>query len=158
ARMTQMLRMNRCRFKRARGRRSGTLPWSRAMQIVSCYEAPERARRRSNITTASKDAIPFLSAAELLARYRRKELSPVEVMRAVLDRIDRHNGAVNAWCHLDAEGALRSAKDSEARWLAGTPKGLADGVPVGIKDNILVAGMPARFGSRLTSSDPAPHD
>jgi len=119
---------------------------------------PGRVRRRSNITTASTDAVAFLSAAELHARYRRRELSPVEVMRAVLDRIDRHNGAVNAWCHLDAEGALRGARESEARWMAGTPKGLADGVPVGIKDNILVAGMPARFGSRLTSSDPAPHD
>src|SRR5256885_14242535 len=113
----------------------------------------------SNITNApSKDAVAFLSAAELVGRFRRKELSPVEVMRAVLDRIDRHNSTVNAWCHLDAEGALRSAQESEARWLAGAPKGIADGVPVGIKDNILVAGMPARFGSRLTSSDPAPHD
>ena len=75
----------------------------------------------SNITNApSKDAVAFLSASDLLSRFRRKELSPVEVMRAVLDRIDRHNSAVNAWCHLDAEGALRSAKDSEARWMAGT--------------------------------------
>src|SRR5262249_21756099 len=83
---------------------------------------------------------------------------PVEVVDAVLDRIDRFNGAVNAYCHIDAEGARASAKESEARWLAGTPKGMADGVPVGIKDNILGAGMPARFGSRLTSDEPAMHD
>jgi Asp-tRNA(Asn)/Glu-tRNA(Gln) amidotransferase A subunit family amidase len=49
--------------------------------------------------------IAFLSAAELLGRYRRKELSPVEVVRAVLDRIDRYNGTVNAYCHVDA-GAI----------------------------------------------------
>ena len=37
--------------------------------------------------------------------------------------------------------------------MAGAPKGLADGVPLGVKDNIAVAGMPGRFGSRLTSTD-----
>ena len=77
---------------------------------------------------------------------------------AVLDRIDRHNGVVNAWCCVDAEGALERARESEARWMAGAPRGLFDGVPVGIKDNLLVAGMPARFGSRLTSDAPSTQD
>jgi aspartyl-tRNA(Asn)/glutamyl-tRNA(Gln) amidotransferase subunit A len=99
-----------------------------------------------------------LPVAELLARYRRKALSPVEVVRAVLDQIDRYNGIVNAYCYVDTDGALKRARDSEARWMAGAPKGLVDGVPVGIKDNILVAGMPARFGSRLTSEMPSAHD
>jgi len=76
----------------------------------------------------------------------------------VLERIERYNGIVNAFCHLDAEGALRLARDSEARWRAGAPRGTADGIPVGVKDNILVAGMPARFGSTLTPVTPAPHD
>ena len=56
----------------------------------------------------------------------------------MLDRIDRHNRTVNAYCHVDAEGALKSARESEARWLAGAPTGMLDGVPIGIKDNILV--------------------
>jgi len=99
-----------------------------------------------------------LSVAELLARYRRKDLSPVEMVDAVLDQVDRHNGVVNAYCWLDREGARRSARDAEARWMAGAPRGLIDGVPVGIKDNILVAGMPARFGSRLTPDEPSTHD
>ena len=96
--------------------------------------------------------------AELLSRYRRKELSPVEMVRAVLDRVDRHNGVVNAWCCVDAERALKRAKESETRWMAGAPRGLLDGIPVGIKDNLLVAGMPARFGSRLTSDAPSKED
>jgi aspartyl-tRNA(Asn)/glutamyl-tRNA(Gln) amidotransferase subunit A len=99
-----------------------------------------------------------LSVAELLSRYQRKDLSPVEMLRAVLDQIDRHNGVVNAYCWVDRDGAMRSARDSEARWMAGVPRGLIDGVPVGIKDNLLVAGMPARFGSKLTSEAPATHD
>ena len=82
----------------------------------------------------------------------------MEVVRAVLDRIDRHDGAVNAFCWVDRDGALASASASEARWRAGTPRGLIDGVPVGIKDNLLVAGMPARFGSKLTPAAPAGHD
>src|SRR5258708_6461444 len=94
------------------------------------------------ITKAPKDATAFLSVAELLARYRRKDLSPVEMVRAVLDQIDRHNSVVNAYCWVDRDTALRSAKDSEARWMAGAPRGLLDGVPAGIKDNVLVAGMP----------------
>jgi aspartyl-tRNA(Asn)/glutamyl-tRNA(Gln) amidotransferase subunit A len=102
--------------------------------------------------------IAFLSVSELLARYRRKIISPVDAVRAVLDRLDRYNGIANAYCHVDAECVLQRARESEARWMAGAPKGLIDGVPVGIKDNILVAGMPARFGSRLTSAEPAVHD
>jgi aspartyl-tRNA(Asn)/glutamyl-tRNA(Gln) amidotransferase subunit A len=96
----------------------------------------------------------LLSATELIALYRRKALSPVEATSAALARIERHNGVVNAWCHVDPDGALAAAQASEARWRAGAPVGLLDGVPTGIKDNVLVAGMPARFGSRLTSPDP----
>src|SRR5882672_9039879 len=110
------------------------------------------------MAAAPEDAVAFLSAAELTARYRSKELSPVEVARAVLDRVDRHNVTVNAYCHVDAAGALRSARESEARWMAGIPAGMLDGVPIGIKDNILVGGMPTRFGSRLTSGAPSAHD
>jgi aspartyl-tRNA(Asn)/glutamyl-tRNA(Gln) amidotransferase subunit A len=96
----------------------------------------------------------LLSATELVAAYRAKKLSPVEATKATLARIERFNPVVNAFCHLDAEGALAAARASEARWMAGSPQGLADGVPVGVKDNILVAGMPARFGSRLTPDKP----
>jgi aspartyl-tRNA(Asn)/glutamyl-tRNA(Gln) amidotransferase subunit A len=102
--------------------------------------------------------LTLLSATALTALYRAKALSPVEVAREALARIERHDGAVNAWCHLDPEGALAAARASEARWQAGAPAGLLDGVPVGLKDNILVAGVPARFGSRLTGADPRPFD
>ena len=75
--------------------------------------------------TAAPDEPAFMSAAELVARYRRKDISPVEVVRAVFERIDRHNSAVNAFCHLDREGALKAAKESEVRWLSDAPLGLA---------------------------------
>ena len=77
----------------------------------------------------------------------------------MLDQIDQNNGIVNAYCHMDAEGALKPLRASlrPAGWRR-APRGLVDGIPVGVKDNILVAGMPARFGSRLTSAEPAAHD
>jgi aspartyl-tRNA(Asn)/glutamyl-tRNA(Gln) amidotransferase subunit A len=96
----------------------------------------------------------LLSATDLLVLYRAKQLSPVEAVRATLARIERFNPLVNAYCHLDSAGALAAAEASQARWLAGTPKGLLDGVPVGVKDNIQVLGMPSRFGSRLTPDAP----
>jgi aspartyl-tRNA(Asn)/glutamyl-tRNA(Gln) amidotransferase subunit A len=95
-----------------------------------------------------------LSAIELSALYRSKALSPVEATKATLARIERHNAAVNAYCHLDTDGALAAARAAEARWTKGEPKGAVDGVPLGVKDNVPVAGMPSRAGSRLTSSDP----
>ena len=100
----------------------------------------------------------LLSASELMGLYRSRSLSPVEATMATLARIERFNGVVNAYCHLDPDGALAAARASEARWMAGAPKGLTDGVPIGVKDNIAVAGMPSRFGSRLTSADPLTFD
>ena len=110
------------------------------------------------MSTAAHDEAARLSATDMLALYRSKKLSPVEVIKATLARIERFNGIVNAFCHLDAEGALAQAKASEQRWMTGSPKGLADGVPLGVKDNIAAAGMPSRFGSKLTSADPQSFD
>ncbi|RTL62173.1 MAG: amidase [Hyphomicrobiales bacterium] len=92
----------------------------------------------------------LLSATELVAAYKAKTLSPVDVVKAVLARIDRFEPQVNAFRYVDREGALAAAKASEARWASGTPQGRVDGVPVTVKDNIHVAGMVTRFGSRLT--------
>ena len=92
--------------------------------------------------------LAYCSASELIELYRAKRASPVEVTRACLARIDSLNPRLNAFCLIDAAGALRAAQQSEARWMAGAPKGLLDGVPVSIKDLILTAGWPTLRGSR----------
>ena len=97
--------------------------------------------------------IANLTAVELLARYRDKSLSPVEVTEDALLRIERYNPAVNAYCHVDPEGALKAARDSEQRWLKGQPCGALDGVPSSIKDLTQTIGMPTRKGSRPTSAE-----
>jgi aspartyl-tRNA(Asn)/glutamyl-tRNA(Gln) amidotransferase subunit A len=88
-----------------------------------------------------------LTASELVDAFRKKTLSPVEVTAAVLKRIEALNPVLNAFS-LVSENALNEAKASEARWLAGQPKGLLDGVPVSIKDLILTKGWPTLRGSK----------
>jgi aspartyl-tRNA(Asn)/glutamyl-tRNA(Gln) amidotransferase subunit A len=89
-----------------------------------------------------------LAATELLNLYRSKELSPVEVTRAVLERIDRLNPLLNAFCLVDADAAMALARESEARWMKGAPLGALDGVPVSIKDVFLTRGWPTLRGSK----------
>ncbi|MFJ8308399.1 MULTISPECIES: amidase [unclassified Streptomyces] len=94
-----------------------------------------------------------LTARQLLAGYRAGTCSPVEATRAVLDRIGAIQPRLNAFVRVDAEPALAQARASERRWRAGEPVGLLDGVPVSVKDLVLQAGGPTRFGSNSTSDD-----
>ena len=90
------------------------------------------------------DDILSRSAADIAALYRSKRISPVEVVTATLDRIDRIDRLYNAFVTVDSEGALRDARASEERWLRGEPNGLVDGLPITVKDLIPVKGMPTR--------------
>ncbi|MEJ5992066.1 amidase [Ramlibacter sp. PS3R-8] len=103
--------------------------------------------------TREDPAIAWLSAHELLENYRSRKLSPVEVTRAVLQRAERSQSLLNAFCVLDPEAALASAKGSEDRWQRGEPQGLLDGVPVSVKDIVLTRGWPTRRGSLTIPAD-----
>jgi len=92
--------------------------------------------------------LQFLSGTQLTREYRKKRLSPVEVTKAILNQIKAYNEKLNAFRIVDEEDALAQAKNSEARWVKGEPKGLVDGVPVSIKDNIWAKGWPTLFGSK----------
>ena len=98
-----------------------------------------------------------LSAAELLELYRRKAASPVEVTRAVLEHIERWEPKLKATYALDAERALKMARDSEARWMKGEARAL-DGVPAMIKENIATEGVPTPLGTAATELSPAAAD
>ncbi len=102
--------------------------------------------------SASRQDLTQTPAHELLALYRSGQASPVEVTQAVLQRIERLNPQINAFCLVDEAAALASARASEARWQAhrqqGAPVGVLDGVPTSIKDLILTHGWPTLRGSR----------
>lgn len=100
--------------------------------------------------------IAGLSAPELLAAYRSRALSPVEVMEAVLAQAGRREGELHALCAVDAEGARAAARASEARWRAGTA-GALDGVPVTLKENIAQPGVAYRLGTAATADDAVAH-
>jgi aspartyl-tRNA(Asn)/glutamyl-tRNA(Gln) amidotransferase subunit A len=93
-----------------------------------------------------------LSATGLVRAYRRRELSPVEVTRAMLQRIERLNPHYNAFCMVDADAALRSAMRSEERWQKNEPLSFIDGVPATIKDLVLTKGWPTLRGSRTVDA------
>jgi aspartyl-tRNA(Asn)/glutamyl-tRNA(Gln) amidotransferase subunit A len=97
---------------------------------------------------ASQRPLWMLSATELSVAYG-NGLRPTDVVEATLDRIDEVNPALNAIVTLDADGARRAAEASTQRWRAGNSAGPLDGVPISIKDNILVADLRATWGSRL---------
>ena len=90
----------------------------------------------------------FLPATRLLELYRAKQLSPVAVMEETLARLERYEGALNAFVLYDPDSAMATARESEARWHRGEPRGLLDGVPVALKDTLLTTGWPRRVGSR----------
>src|SRR6185503_19172222 len=96
-----------------------------------------------------------LNAVQVAAQYSSGALSPVDVARACLERIDAWEPRLNAMYRTDREGALALAKASESRWRAKKPLSPLDGVPVTIKENIYTKGDPAPIGTGA-NDDAAP--
>lgn len=95
---------------------------------------------------AVSDLLEF-DACRLAEAYRVRRVSPVEVLQAVLNAAESTRATVNAFAVLDHEVSLAAARQSEQRWRSGAPLSVLDGIPISIKDNIYVQGMPTRFGS-----------
>jgi Asp-tRNA(Asn)/Glu-tRNA(Gln) amidotransferase A subunit family amidase len=89
----------------------------------------------------------FLPATELAARIRRRDLSPVEVVKAYLGRIEDRNPSINAYTLVLADSALDSAREAETAVMSGRSLGPLHGVPVAIKDLDDFAGAPTSMGS-----------
>jgi Asp-tRNA(Asn)/Glu-tRNA(Gln) amidotransferase A subunit family amidase len=96
-----------------------------------------------------------LGAHSLIAAYRRRVLSPVEVVQSVLDHIECWEPHIHASYLLRPELALAQARASQARWQRGEPCGLLDGVPVTVKENIATRGDPVPLGTLATELTPA---
>lgn len=100
----------------------------------------------------------LLSAREIAAQIRRKEVSPVEVARAHLDRIERLNPKLNAFVDYKPEAVLAQAREAESAILRGDDLGPLHGVPVSIKSSIDVAGHRSEAGTRLRAGYIAAED
>ncbi|MFI6344164.1 amidase [Streptomyces sp. NPDC050560] len=96
-----------------------------------------------------------LTARRLVEGYRAGSFSPVDAAETMLRRCEEIQPRVNAFVRIDSERALAEAGESEARWRRGEPRGLLDGVPVTVKDILLLRGGPTLRGSKTVSSDGA---
>ncbi|MEV6529090.1 amidase [Streptomyces sp. NPDC051639] len=94
-----------------------------------------------------------LTAVQLVDGYRKGEFGPVDAVRAALRRAEEVQPAVNAFVRLDTDAALAGAAESADRWRRGEPAGLLDGVPVWVKDILLLRGGPTLRGSKTVSPE-----
>src|SRR5438094_1286163 len=101
----------------------------------------------------SGSEIAFVSAEALAELYRKKALSPVEAAELLFARIEALQPQLNAFCIIDRDGTLAAARALEQRGRQGARRSPLDGVPVTIKDLVLMRGFPTLRGSKLI--DPA---
>jgi aspartyl-tRNA(Asn)/glutamyl-tRNA(Gln) amidotransferase subunit A len=101
------------------------------------------------MSTTNQEDLCYTPATELSKLIRSKSLSPVELIKAVLDRIDRLNPKINAFCTVTHELALAQAKRAEQAVMNGDPLGPLHGLPVSIKDLTATKGIRTMRGSRI---------
>ncbi len=91
--------------------------------------------------------LPDISAVELRSLIASREVSPVELMDACIDRIERLNPAINAICATDFTRAREGAREAEAQVMRGAPLGPLHGLPLGVKDLQDTAGLLTTYGN-----------
>jgi aspartyl-tRNA(Asn)/glutamyl-tRNA(Gln) amidotransferase subunit A len=90
----------------------------------------------------------YLSATDALAMFRSKELSPVELVQAVILRAEAVEPTINAFAEARFDEALEAARSAEARYAGpGEPLGPLDGLPVAVKEEAPIAGQRNTLGS-----------
>jgi len=91
----------------------------------------------------------WLTASEASRAFAARQLSPVELLTALLGRIDALDPKLHAFIHLDADAAMEAARTATKEIAAGRIRGPLHGVPVGVKDIIDVAGLPTTGHSKI---------
>src|SRR5262249_29239430 len=137
------------------------MPWRHwASPPVASRSLLGGSRRCSGKGSADMDTtdLCFTPAVGLAELIRRRALSPVEIARAVLERIERVNPQLGAYVAVHAERALDEARAAERAVTTGAPLGPLHGVPISIKDNLWTAGERVTYGSRLLAEFVAPED
>ncbi|WP_353807576.1 amidase [Agromyces sp. SYSU T00194] len=95
----------------------------------------------------ASDDLALRTAGEVVAGYRTRAFDPVDVLDAVLARVDRLEPRLNAFYRLAPAEARTAAIASARRWAADAPAGPLDGVPITIKENVATAGTPQPSGT-----------
>jgi aspartyl-tRNA(Asn)/glutamyl-tRNA(Gln) amidotransferase subunit A len=95
------------------------------------------------------DELCYLDLSTAANLLQRREVSPVELVEAVLERIERINPLLNAFITVAAEEAREAARQSEGEIRAGSYRGPLHGVPLSLKDVFATRGMRTSYGSRI---------
>ena len=99
-----------------------------------------------------------LSLTGVAEKIRKKEISPVELTEAALARIEATEGVLNAYVRLNADHALRAAREAEAEIVTGRYRGELHGVPVALKDLYDMEGLPTTCSSKVRHDHLAEQD
>ena len=91
----------------------------------------------------------YLTATEQARLIKGRELSPVDLIKASLERIDRYDPGLKAWITVKGEQALQKAREAEAEIASGKYRGLLHGLPYGVKDQMHALGFPTTLGTRV---------
>jgi aspartyl-tRNA(Asn)/glutamyl-tRNA(Gln) amidotransferase subunit A len=100
----------------------------------------------------------YLSAAEQGRLIRSRKLSPVELVRACLSRIERYDGVLRAYITVLSERALAQAQQAEREIAAGNYRGPLHGIPFGVKDQLCTKGVRTTLGSTIMADHVPDHD
>ncbi|MEJ7794694.1 MAG: amidase, partial [Nocardioides sp.] len=98
------------------------------------------------------------TAADLADALASGETTSVALTEAHLDRIAAVEGDVHAFLHVDREGALAQAAESDRRREIGSPASVLDGIPIAVKDVLTTKGLPTTCGSRILEGWVPPYD
>jgi aspartyl-tRNA(Asn)/glutamyl-tRNA(Gln) amidotransferase subunit A len=106
----------------------------------------------------AESGLLFRSLSDIAEQIRRQEVSPVEVTRAVLDRLEYLNPRLNAVLTNLGEQALEAAKLAEQDLVTGQPRGPLHGVPLALKDILALRGVQVTAGSKVLGTWIADYD
>lgn len=98
---------------------------------------------------ANESGLCYMTGEEALRRFRDRSLSPVELMRAVIDRCEAVNPSVNAITNRFYEKALEQAREAEVRYVSGGPTRALEGLPLAVKELHPIKGVTTSWGSKI---------
>ena len=99
----------------------------------------------------------YMPAHEALSRFRARSLSPVELMEAVIARAEAVQGKLNSLTFTHFDRAMDAARKAEARYARGARTRALEGLPIAVKDESAIKGMPTSGGSLIMKDDIAGH-
>src|SRR6476469_2316914 len=131
------------------------------MQLLHRWRVRHLRRSRDVLnrdTGMDNETLAFTPAVQLAEMIRQKKLSPVELMTALLERIEVLNPRVNAFAYLAADSAMDAARRAEAALMKDERIGRLHGIPVTIKDLAITKDMPTQMGSNIFAGNQPTED